>query len=75
MTGVLAESALAAIEFPAALDQVSQYAVTPQGAARVRGLRPSADRCHIESELDRVATFVRCLAAGEDVSLYSELTS
>jgi DNA mismatch repair protein MutS2 len=67
MTGVLAESALAAIEFPAALDQVSQYAVTAQGAARVRGLRPSADRFHIESELDRVAAFVRCLTAGEDV--------
>jgi len=67
MTGVLAEPALAAIEFSAALDQVSQYAVTPQGAARVRGLRPSADRFHIESQLDRVAAFVRCLVDGEDV--------
>ena len=68
MTGPLfAESALAAIEFPAALDQVSQYAVTPQGAARVRSLRPSADRPTIESALSRVAAYAARLSAGDDL--------
>jgi DNA mismatch repair protein MutS2 len=67
MTGVFADSALAAIEFPAALDQVSQYAVTPQGAARVRSLLPRADHWWIASELSRVAIVARCLAEGEDL--------
>ncbi len=67
MTALFAESALAAIEFPAALDQVSQYAVTPQGAARVRGLRPLQDLFAVTSELDRVAAMAARLAAGDDV--------
>jgi DNA mismatch repair protein MutS2 len=67
MGAVFAESALAAIEFPAALDQVSQYAVTPRGAVRVRALRPSCDRFQIESELQLVCAMMERLAAGEDV--------
>ncbi len=67
MPAGFAESALTAIEFPQALDQVSQYAVTPHGAARVRALRPSVDRLVIESELRRVAALMERLAAGDDV--------
>jgi DNA mismatch repair protein MutS2 len=67
MAGVFADSALTAIEFPSALDQVSQYAVTPLGAERVRALRPSADRFFIESELARVAAAHARLAAGDDL--------
>src|SRR5438477_9145881 len=67
MPARFADSALAAIEFPAALEQVSTYAVTPHGAARVRGLRPSSDRLVIESELGRVAAMLERLAAGDDV--------
>lgn len=62
-----AESALTAIEFPAALDQVAQHAVTPQGGARIRTFRPQTDRILIELELDRVAAFMARLAAGDDV--------
>jgi DNA mismatch repair protein MutS2 len=67
MTAPFAESALTAIEFPAALEQVSEYAVTPQGAARVRGLRPRGDRWWIESELARVTAFAGRLAEQDDV--------
>jgi DNA mismatch repair protein MutS2 len=67
MAAGFAESALAAIEFPAALDQVSQYAVTPYGAERVRALRPGTDRLVIESELSRIAAMMERLGAGDDV--------
>ena len=67
MAGVFAESALAAIEFPAALEQVSEYAVTPLGKDAVRALLPTADRDWIASELARVAAFAALLAAGDDV--------
>jgi DNA mismatch repair protein MutS2 len=67
MAGAFADAALAAIEFPAALDQVSQYAVTPQGAARVRALVPRADAWWIDAELARVAGFMDRLEAGDDV--------
>jgi DNA mismatch repair protein MutS2 len=67
MTGVFADPALAAIEFPDALDHVAQYAVTPQGAARVRSLRPSTDRLWIESELGRVSACLSRLTDHDDV--------
>jgi DNA mismatch repair protein MutS2 len=67
MAGVFAESALAALEFPAALDHVSQYAVTPLGAGRIRSLRPSADPFAIQSELARVAAASARIGAGDDL--------
>src|SRR5437868_12684324 len=67
MKAVFAESALAAIEFHAALEQVSRYAVTPQGARRVQSLRPRVDHFTIAAELDRVAAMSSRIRAGEDV--------
>ena len=67
MAGAFADAALAAIEFPAALDQVSQYAVTPQGAACVRALVPRVDARWIDAELALVAAFADRLEAGDDV--------
>jgi len=67
MTEGFAESALAAIEFPAALDLVAQHAVSAQGAARVRALRPRSDAFLVRRELDRVAQCLDRLAAGDDV--------
>jgi DNA mismatch repair protein MutS2 len=67
MAGAFAESALAAIEFPAALDLISRYAVTPLGAARVRALSPSSDEPLVRRELDRVAGFLSRLEAGDDL--------
>ncbi len=67
MGGTFLETALAAIEFPAALDWVSQYAVTAQGADAVRALRPSTDALHIQIELARVDALRRRLDDGDDV--------
>ncbi len=67
MAEALAESALAAIEFPAALDQVSQYAVTPLGAARVRAYAPRTDVTWIALELGRVFDVARLLDGGADL--------
>jgi DNA mismatch repair protein MutS2 len=67
MAEALAESALAAIEFPAALDQVSQYAVTPLGAARIRALTPRTDVTWIALELGRVFDVARLLEDGADL--------
>ncbi len=67
MGGTFLETALAAIEFPAALDWVSQYAVTAQGANAVRALRPSTDALHIQIELARVDALRRRLDDGDDV--------
>ncbi len=67
MTAAFSGPTLSAFEFPAALDAVSRYAVTPLGAARVRSLRPAADLDTIRSELGRVAAFAGRLAAGEDL--------
>ena len=55
MTGAFAESALAAIEFPAALDSVAEHSVTTLGAEWVRALRPCADAFWVEEELALVA--------------------
>ncbi len=66
MAGVFAESALAAIEFHDALEQVAQHAVTPLGHARVCALRPTADREWIRSELTRVGAVAAMLAEHED---------
>src|SRR3970040_1843137 len=62
-----AASALPAIDFPAALDQVSQYAVTPLGAARVRALAPRTDVTWIALELGRVFDVARLLDGGADL--------
>jgi DNA mismatch repair protein MutS2 len=67
MAEALAESALTAIEFPAALDQVSQYAVTPLGAARVRALAPRTDVTWIALELGLVFDVARLLDGGADL--------
>ncbi len=67
MGGTFLETALAAIEFPAALDWVSQHAVSPQGAAAVRALAPSADAFRIQSELARIDALRRRLDEGDDV--------
>lgn len=67
MTGAFADTALAALEFPAALDQLSQYAVTPLGAERVRALTPSSDSVWIDRELARVSQYAARLEAGDDL--------
>jgi DNA mismatch repair protein MutS2 len=67
MTEGFAESALAAIEFPAALDLVAQHAVSPLGAARVRSLRPLTDPWLVAHELERVAQCLARLSAGDDL--------
>jgi len=66
-TVALAETALAAIEFPATLGHVSQYAVTPLGAARVCALAPGVSVAGITAELTRVFELARLLADGVDV--------
>ncbi|HXY69258.1 MAG TPA: hypothetical protein VEH62_07385 [Gemmatimonadales bacterium] len=68
MTVGFPESALAAIEFPAALDLVAQHALTPLGADRVRALRPQTDPWLVAHELERVGQHVERLEAGDDVA-------
>jgi len=68
MTVGFPESALAAIEFPAALDLVAQHALTPIGADRVRALRPQTDPWLVAHELERVGQHVERLEAGDDVA-------
>ena len=58
MTLGFSESALAAIEFPAALDLVAQHAVSPLGAASVRSLRPKTDAWLVGHELERVGQYL-----------------
>ncbi len=67
MTVGFSESALAAIEFPAALDLVAQHAVSPLGAARVRALRPQTDAWLVAHELERVGQYLARRDAGDDV--------
>ncbi len=68
MTEGFAESALAAIEFPAALDLVARHSVSPLGAARVRALRPGTDPAAVAVELARVGQYLARLEAGDDVA-------
>ena len=63
-----AESALAAIEFHAALDLVADHAVSALGAARVRALRPQTDSWMVAHELDRVEQYAARLDAGDDLA-------
>ncbi len=63
-----AEPALAAIEFPAALDLVADHTVSALGAARVRSLRPSTDPWTVAHELDRVEQYAVRLDAGDDLA-------
>jgi DNA mismatch repair protein MutS2 len=65
MTPGFAESALAAIEFPAVLDLVAQHAVSSLGAARVRSLRPLTDPWLVRHELERVHQYATRLEAGD----------
>jgi DNA mismatch repair protein MutS2 len=67
MTLGFSESALAAIEFPAALDLVAQHAVSSLGAARVRSLRPKIDAWLVGHELERVGQYLARRDAGEDL--------
>jgi len=67
MTLGFSESALAAIEFPAALDLVALHAVSPLGAARVRSLRPQADAWLVGHELERVGQYLARRDAGDDL--------
>ena len=68
MTVGFSESALTAIEFPAALDLVAQHAISPLGAERVRGLRPQSDPWLVGHELERVGQFMERREAGEDLT-------
>jgi DNA mismatch repair protein MutS2 len=68
MTVGFAESALAAIEFPAALDLIAQHAVSALGAERVRALRPRADPWLVAHELERVQQFASRLEAEDDLA-------
>jgi len=67
MSMAFAESALAAIEFPSALESVAEHAVTPLGAAWVRALRPTADAFRVDEELALVAETAARLADREDL--------
>ena len=67
MTGAFAESALAAIEFPTALESVAEHAVTPLGAAWVRSLRPSGDAFWVDEELALVAELAARFADKDDL--------
>ena len=67
MTVGFSESALAAIEFPAALELVAQHAVSPLGAGRIRALRPETDPWLVSRELERVGQGMERLEAGDDV--------
>jgi len=77
MTLGFSESALAAIEFPAALDLVAQHAVSPLGAARVRSLRPETDAWLVGHELERVGQYLARHDAGDDVraELFPDIAS
>jgi DNA mismatch repair protein MutS2 len=68
MGGNFAETALAAIEFPAALRCVSQYAVTAQGARRVESRRPASDPAIISAALERADAMRRLLDEGEEIA-------
>jgi DNA mismatch repair protein MutS2 len=67
MTLGFSESALAAIEFPAALDLVALHAISTLGAARVRALRPQTDAWLVGHELERVGQYLARRDAGDDV--------
>ena len=67
MTVGFTESALAAIEFPAALESVAEHAVTALGAEWVRALRPRADPFWVDEELALVAEAAGRLAADDDL--------
>lgn len=62
---MLNEHALAAIEFPRALDAVARHASSPLGAEAVRALRPARDRALVEHELTRVDQMVGWLLERE----------
>ncbi len=63
-----AESALAAIEFHAALDLVADHTVSALGAARVRSLRPTTDPWTVVHQLDLVEQYAARLDAGDDLA-------
>ena len=67
MTVAFAEPALAAIEFPAALESVAEHAVTTLGADWVRALRPSTDAFWVDEELALVAGVAARFADGDDL--------
>jgi DNA mismatch repair protein MutS2 len=67
MTVAFAEPALAAIEFPAALESVAAHAVTSLGADWVRALRPRTDAFWVDEELALVAIVAERFAAGDDL--------
>ncbi len=68
MTVGFSESALAAIEFQAALDLIAQHAVSDLGATRVRSLRPQTDAWLVAHELERVQQFAARVEAGDEVA-------
>jgi DNA mismatch repair protein MutS2 len=67
MTVAFADPALAAIEFPAALESVADHAVTELGAAWVRALRPSIDAFWVDEELALVAVLAARFGDGDDL--------
>ena len=67
MTVAFAESALAAIEFHAALESVAEHAVTALGASWVRALRPRADAFWVDEELALVAEVAARFSAKDDL--------
>src|SRR5687768_3305119 len=62
-------SALAVLEFAAALELVAGYAAGSLGADRVRGRRPSADAAWIEGELAPIAELLELFARGDGVDV------
>ena len=67
MTLAFGGPALAAIEFPAALESVAEHAVTDLGADWVRALRPSSDAFWVNEELALVAGVAARFTDGDDL--------
>ncbi len=63
------DAALAALEFPAILDHLAQFAAGPLGAAALRRRRPSPDVAWIGRELARVGEMLLLLRGGGGVDV------
>ncbi|HEU5359362.1 MAG TPA: Smr/MutS family protein [Gemmatimonadales bacterium] len=62
-------AALAALEFPAALDAVAAFAAGPLGAQRIRSRRPSADLVAVREELAAVEEVAALERAGRGLAI------
>ena len=68
-SGRFDEAMLAALEYPAVLDKISERATCEPGRAAVLALRPIADLAHADGEQGLVEDAAAYLQAGGDISL------